>query len=58
MPVLFSENTSLLEKEIRYAFKKKSLIKEAITHKSFTHENPEEAPLFNDWNSLEMLYYL
>ncbi len=48
MPVLFSENTSLLEKEIRYAFKKKSLIKEAITHKSFTHENPEEAPLFNE----------
>jgi ribonuclease-3 len=48
MPVSFSKNISLLEKSIRYSFKKKSLIQEAITHKSFAHENPEESPLFNE----------
>jgi len=48
MPVSFSKNISLLEKSIRYSFKKKSLIQEAITHKSFAHENPEESSLFNE----------
>lgn len=48
MPASFSKNISLLEESIKYSFKKKSLIKEAITHKSFAYENPKEAPLFNE----------
>jgi len=48
MPLSFSKDISLLEREIGYTFKKKNLIKEALTHKSFIHENPEEVPLFNE----------
>lgn len=48
MHALFSENISALETSIGYSFKDKSLIREAITHKSFAHENPQYAPFFNE----------
>lgn len=48
MPASFSKNIALLEDSIRYSFKRKSLVQEAITHKSFAHENPKEAPSFNE----------
>jgi|Deesub1362A_J573_1020465.scaffolds.fasta_scaffold00604_4 ribonuclease-3 len=43
-----SRGITLLERAIGYSFRKKALIQEAITHKSFTHENPEKSPLFNE----------
>jgi len=48
MPASYSENIPLLEKSIKYSFKRKTLIQEAITHKSFAHENPRESTLFNE----------
>jgi len=48
MHASFSENISELETSIGYTFKDKSLIKEAITHKSFVHENPESVSFFNE----------
>lgn len=48
MPVLSSKDIPTLEKKIGYTFKKKAIIKEAITHKSFAHENPKEATSFNE----------
>ncbi len=48
MHVSSSENTQLLETKIGYKFKKKSLIKEALTHKSFAKEKPENSEFFNE----------
>jgi len=42
------ENIKLLETKIAYKFKKKSLIKEALTHKSFAKEKPENSESFNE----------
>ncbi len=39
MQVSFSENIRLLEEKIEYKFRKKSLIREALTHKSFASED-------------------
>lgn len=39
---------SELEKSLDYAFKKKVLLHEALTHKSFSHEYPQQAPLCNE----------
>ena len=43
-----SENLSALESSIGYTFKKKSLLKEALTHKSFAHEQQENPIAFNE----------
>ncbi|KPK02351.1 MAG: hypothetical protein AMK71_02465 [Nitrospira bacterium SG8_35_4] len=43
-----SENLSSLESSIGYTFKKKSLLKEALTHKSFAHEQQKNQIVFNE----------
>jgi len=43
-----SENLSALESSIGYTFKKKSLLKEAMTHKSFAHEQQDTRIAFNE----------
>lgn len=48
MHASFSKNIAPLETSIGYSFKKKSILKEAITHKSFANENPKEASPFNE----------
>lgn len=48
MPVYYSENIETLEKKLGYSFKNKDLLIEALTHKSFYHENPEKARSFNE----------
>jgi ribonuclease-3 len=37
-----------LEKSIGYSFSDKNLLVEAVTHKSYHHENPGEAPAHNE----------
>jgi len=41
-------NISELEKTLCYHFKNKALFQEALTHKSYSHENPESAPGCNE----------
>ena len=48
MDVLSSENIRLLESKIGYRFKKKALIKEALTHKSFAKEQSGGTGSFNE----------
>jgi ribonuclease III len=40
MPVSFSRNIKNLEREIGYSFGNRDLLIEALTHRSFYHENP------------------
>ncbi len=37
-----------LEKRLGYLFKKKELLIEALTHRSFSHENPDKADVYNE----------
>lgn len=53
MPALSSRSIEELEKTLGYSFKKKELLLEALTHKSYFHENPEEAK--NCYERLEFL---
>jgi len=39
---------SKLEKSLDYTFKKRVLLREALTHKSFSHEHPQQEPLCNE----------
>ncbi|MEW6715738.1 MAG: ribonuclease III [Nitrospirota bacterium] len=48
MRASFSKSIAPLEVSIGYAFKKKSLLKEAVTHKSFAHEKHKEGIMFNE----------
>lgn len=48
MPVYYSKNLEELEKVLGYNFKSKELLITALTHKSYHHENPEEAPICNE----------
>lgn len=48
MRVSFSEDIQLLETKIGYRFKKKSLIKEALTHKSSAKEKSGDSDFFNE----------
>lgn len=41
-------NVGDLEKTLGYSFKDKVLLQEALTHKSFSHENPHRAPVCNE----------
>lgn len=43
MPALSSKSIEELEKKLDYSFNKRELLIEALTHKSYLHENPEEA---------------
>jgi ribonuclease-3 len=42
------QNIIELQKRLGYIFKNKSLLKEALTHKSFSHENPDKADINNE----------
>lgn len=48
MPAFYSENTERLESALGYAFRDKGLLIEALTHKSFHHENPEKSRSHNE----------
>ena len=48
MHALSSKDLTSLEKALGYTFKKKSLLKEAVTHKSYAHENQNRRILFNE----------
>ncbi len=48
MPVYYSRNIENLEKDLGYFFKNRVLLLEALTHKSYHHENPEKAPSHNE----------
>ena len=39
---------SKLEKSLDYTFKNRVLLREALTHKSFSHEHPQQEPLCNE----------
>jgi ribonuclease-3 len=48
MHVSSSRNIESLEKNLGYSFKSRDLIFEALTHRSFHHENPQQAPSYNE----------
>ncbi|MBI4697527.1 MAG: ribonuclease III [Nitrospirae bacterium] len=48
MHVSSSENIQQLEEKIGYTFKRKALLEEAITHKSFAKEKSGELSVFNE----------
>jgi ribonuclease-3 len=48
MPAFFSENTEELEDVLGYNFKDRKLLSEALTHRSYHHENPSEAVSYNE----------
>ncbi|TNF55638.1 ribonuclease III [bacterium] len=48
MGVSSSENIQILEATIGYRFKKKSLLREALTHKSFSQEKTGESQPYNE----------
>jgi len=43
-----SKDTATLESSLGYKFKKKSFLKEALTHKSYAHEKHKDRPSFNE----------
>lgn len=48
MDASYSKNTRLLEARIEYTFKKKKLLQEALTHKSYAKEQTGKSPPFNE----------
>lgn len=48
MPVFSSENLETLERDLGYSFLRRPLLLEALTHKSFRHENPSHASPHNE----------
>ncbi|MCK5505468.1 MAG: ribonuclease III [Thermodesulfovibrionia bacterium] len=48
MPVSSSKDLTGLENSLGYTFKKKTLLKEAITHKSYAHEKQKKPIPFNE----------
>ena len=48
MPVLYLKNIEGLEDSLGYHFKNKELLYTALIHKSYHHENPNEAPVSNE----------
>lgn len=48
MPVYYSEKLENLEKDIGYLFNNRQLLIDALTHKSFYHENPDKASSHNE----------
>ncbi len=48
MRVSFSDDLNKLETNLGYTFKKKSNLRDAITHKSFAHEKQNEQTNFNE----------
>jgi ribonuclease-3 len=48
MPVSYSKSLEKLEDSLGYSFKNKDLLLEALTHKSFHHENPGKIETYNE----------
>ncbi len=48
MPVSFSKNTKELETSLGYQFKNSKLLIDALTHKSYHHEKPDESLNYNE----------
>lgn len=48
MPVSSSENLETLERDLGYSFHHRALLIEALTHKSFHHENPSQVTPHNE----------
>lgn len=48
MPVSYLKNTEKLEESLGYFFNNKGLLLEALTHRSYQHENPSEIHDFNE----------
>jgi len=48
MPVSSLKNLETLEKDLGYSFKDRELLIEALTHRSYHHENPDRAPSYNE----------
>ncbi|MFO0751841.1 MAG: ribonuclease III [Thermodesulfovibrionales bacterium] len=48
MPASFSENTEEFEASLGYRFSDPKLLRAALTHKSYQHENPDESPDYNE----------
>lgn len=48
MPASSLKNLQELENILGYSFKKRNLLLEALTHKSFHNERPEESPFYNE----------
>ncbi len=48
MPALSSNDTAHLESKMGYSFKDKGLLREAITHKSYFHENMDKCISYNE----------
>ncbi|MGD0884801.1 MAG: ribonuclease III [Thermodesulfovibrionales bacterium] len=48
MHVSYSKNSENLEKSLGYSFTNKGLLLDALTHKSFHHENPQRALAYNE----------
>lgn len=48
MPASSLKNLQELENSLGYSFKNRNLLIEALTHKSFHNERPEESPFYNE----------
>lgn len=48
MPVSSSENLETLERDLGYSFRHRALLLDALTHKSFHHENPSQVSSHNE----------
>lgn len=48
MPASSSKNLQELENSLGYTFRERALLIEALTHKSFHHERPDESPSYNE----------
>jgi len=48
MPVSSSRNLETLEKTLGYSFNDRTLLIEALTHRSYHHENPEKTSSYNE----------
>ncbi len=48
MHVSSSDDLASLEKSLGYSFRKKSRLKESLTHKSYAHEKPKDSTPFNE----------
>ncbi len=48
MPASYSRNLEKLEKELGYSFLNRALLFEALTHRSYHHENPDKVPAYNE----------
>ena len=48
MPAYYSKNIEGFEDSLGYRFNNKDLLVDALTHKSYHHENSDEAPRYNE----------